>query len=200
MIRIMLAGLFLVANAVEANDLPSAVVRFEIPGEYNGRVGTRIGSGVHVGNGFILTAEHVAAKDKTVPFLLSNDKHIHTATVLWTSYDYDIALLHAPMEFVPSAEIVCRTPAVGEQVMSIGNLHGLRWFHSPGTVATAPAELQRWRHVYAVTGPIAGGMSGGPVLDRDGRIVGIIVAGPESEAFGFAVPSLTICKLLGRVS
>lgn len=200
MIRILLASVLLAISAAEASGPPSPVVRIEIPVEYNGRTGMRIGSGVHIGNGFILTAEHVAAKDKTLPFVLSDSKEVHIATVLWTSYDYDIALLHAPMDFIPSIALDCRAPIVGEQIVAVGNLHGLRWFRSQGHVATEPDKLQRWNSVYALTGPIAGGMSGGPVTDVHGRLIGIVVAGPESEAFGFAVPSLTICKLLGRVS
>lgn len=200
MTRILAAAFILLAGAVEAQDVPSAVVRFEIPFEYQGRIRTKIGSGVHIGNGFILTAEHVVDKSQSVPFLLSNSKEKHTAVVLWSSYDYDIALVRAPdMAGLPARDLSCRAPIVGEPVMAVGNLHGLRWFRSQGHVATEPDELQRWKRVYALSGPIAGGMSGGPVFDFLGEIIGIVVAGPESEAFGFAVPGPAICQLLGRV-
>lgn len=200
MIRFLAASFLLCAGVVEAQDVPSAVVRFEVPFEYQGRIRTKIGSGVHIGNGFILTAEHVADKSETLPFQMSTSRKMHDATVLWTNHGFDIALVHAPdMVGLPARDLSCRAPIVGEPVMAVGNLHGLRWFRSQGHVATEPDELQRWKTVYALSGPIAGGMSGGPVFDFLGDIIGIVVAGPESEAFGFAVPGPAICKLLGRV-
>lgn len=200
MMRVLLTSLFLLAGTVAvAQDAPSAVVRFEKPCAYNGRIATCIGSGVHIGNGFILTAQHVVDKETTIPFQLKNSRTFHTAEVLWSNYDYDIALVRAPMEDLPALTLDCGVPPVSEPVTSIGNLHGLRWFVSKGHVATEPDKLARWLDVYALSGPIAGGMSGGPVIDAASNIVGIVVAGPESEAFGFAVPGRTICKLLGRV-
>jgi S1-C subfamily serine protease len=50
---------------------------------------------------------------------------------------------------------------------------------------------------------VAGGNSGGPVLDADGAVIGIIVGVMQTGIGGvvpisLAVPSTVICSLLGR--
>ena len=192
MIRVALAALLLLVGTAEASRRPGAVVRVEFDG--------KIASGVHIGNGFILTAQHVVDKSPEITFLLDNGSDLHTAQVLWSNYDYDVALIHAPMEDVSASELSCRTPAVGEPVVAIGNLNGHRFFRSPGHVATEPENVDRWHDVYAVAGANGGGMSGGPVVDSEGRIVGLTVAGPgRIGPYGLIVSGTAICKLLGRV-
>lgn len=192
MIRVALAALLLLAGTAEASRRPGSTIRIETD--------SKVASGVHIGNGFILTAQHVVEKSAEITFLLDNSSTIHTAKVLWANYDYDVALIHAPMEDVASSELSCRTPSVGEPVTAIGNLNGHRFFRSPGVVATELEDVDRWHDVYAVAGANGGGMSGGPVLDAEGRIVGLTVAGPgRIGPYGLIVTGSAICKLLGRV-
>lgn len=186
----------LLASTASAQDVGQAPAGATVRFEGNGK----IASGVHIGHGFILTAEHVVDRDKTLTFQLDNGKTEHTATVLWSNYDYDVALVYSPVKSVDKADLACRTPAVGETVLAVGNLNGHRFFKSPGYVSTGVEEIDRWKEVYAVSGANGGGMSGGPVLDKDGQVVGLTVAGPgRIGPYGLIVPGSAICKLMGRV-
>lgn len=197
--RALLACLLLLGDQVEAKKAPGSVVRFEIPAQrYDGSMGMKVGSGVHLGGGFILTAEHVVHGENKMLFQLDNSRVHHNAEVLWSNYNYDIALVYAPMEDIGYSQLSCRTPEVGESLLMVGNMHGMRFTHTPGYVSNAPDEIARWKEVVAVMGANGDGMSGGPAFDKDGYVVGLVVAGPQTDTYALVVPGSAICKLLAR--
>jgi S1-C subfamily serine protease len=92
-----------------------------------------------------------------------------------------------PMQVAPVA-----LPEVGSDVYVIGHPVGLGWTITRGIVSAvrkageiAPIEMIQ------TDAAISPGNSGGPLLNRYGQLVGVVVskfAGPGIESVGFAIP------------
>lgn len=162
------------------------------------------GSGVHIGNGYIITAAHVVG-DKA-PRVKLDDGSEQEAAVMWTNKAHDIALLRTASTMSASA-LDCRVAANGEHVIARGNPTVLEFVSSAGRIAGAEREFGPWARVLPVDMTIVMGMSGGPIFAADGRVVGISVGvlvaqlgfAPSLTGFGAVVPSAAVCELLARV-
>lgn len=169
-------------------------------------VGEGHGSGVHLGNRYIVTAAHVVESQKTVKVKTSQNTVID-ADVLWTNEKHDIALLRAKeLPGVDVSRLACDDPQIGQTVIAVGNPGPLEFITAHGTVSSGARHGARWADYYIVSMPVAGGMSGGPVIDQHGRVIGLVVGvalmqvgfGGGPVAFGYVSPGSAICKLLAR--
>jgi S1-C subfamily serine protease len=145
-------------------------------------IGSGHGSGVVLRNDYVLTARHCA--DGMVPVVKTLVGERFQVESVWLSDKHDIAILHVPgikgtslrptdpCTVSPMDEIfVIGTPLdlMTEGSVTAGyvcNTNGIDWSH--------------WQDVWLVTAVTANGNSGGPVITRDGRLVGILVGGPSS--------------------
>lgn len=165
------------------------------------------GSGVHIGNGFVLTAAHVVGKSKTADLKL-DDGTTRKAEVLWTNKGYDIALIRTSSAGMAASVLACRSPNDGETITARGNPTILEFVDSYGRVAGNAREVGPWGSVIITDITTVPGMSGGGVFDASGHLIAITVgvmsapAGmfPSLSGFGTAVPGSTICSLMGRVA
>lgn len=111
----------------------------------------------------------------------------YRVTVLSISREDDLSLLQlelAPGEEVQAVELGSSEHlAIGEWVAAIGNPHGRANTITAGIVTAKEQELRikgRWakmEHLIETDAAINGGNSGGALLDRNGRLVGINSAG-----------------------
>ena len=109
-----------------------------------------------------------------------------------------------PKEDLASVEVVAELPllvllkarpAVGAPVLVVGSPLGLG-----GTVTTGVVSAHR-KDTLQISAPISPGNSGGPVLDRTGRVVGVAstkIVSNHAEGLGFAIPVSTVCAVLVR--
>lgn len=177
--------------------LPSSVVKV--------LVGEGHGSGVHIGNGYILTAAHVT-HGQPASLKLDNGELVGVE-VLWENKDYDVALLRTNAKLAHS-KLSCRTAGDGERVVARGNPTVLEFVASEGKVTGGERVAGPWRSALAVDMTIVMGMSGGGVFDERGNVVGLAV-GALTASFGFSssltgfgiiVPSSAVCALLARTA
>jgi len=99
------------------------------------------GSGVHIGGGLVLTAEHVVQDLKSVRLKLTNSQIIR-ADVLWTSPASDVALVRAEYPHrMASARVDCRPLVVGEEISIYGNPLNVDAMRTYGRVGGLPARL-----------------------------------------------------------
>jgi S1-C subfamily serine protease len=160
------------------------------------------GSGVHIGNGYVLTAAHVVGLNKTMT-ILDDEKRAMAGEVLWANAEYDIALLRLPgAAHVESAPLSCAKTYVGQPVKAYGNPQDLDFVFTFGLVNGEPRKWAVWREVVPADLTVIPGQSGGAVVDAQGSVVGITVGvmiwqyGLSGQ--GFFVPGSAICELMGR--
>jgi S1-C subfamily serine protease len=81
-------------------------------------------------------------------------------------------------------------PKVGEAVFAIGSPAGLEKTVTSGIVSALGRRFLQIGDVIQIDAAVNHGNSGGPVVDAEGRLVGIVFAGIEQlEGLNFAVPS-----------
>jgi S1-C subfamily serine protease len=171
-----------------------------IPGEEEDDYG--IGSGVVVNeNGDILTALHVVTGAVEIQVFFTDGSQT-AAEIIAAEPENDIAVLmpHQPPELIVPA--VLGSPAsmrVGDEAYAVGNPLGLAASLSAGVISgfdrsiTVEDGLQLEGLIQFDTA-VNPGNSGGPLLNRQGHVVGIVtaLANPSEQGFfmgiGFAVP------------
>ncbi|MGH9391562.1 MAG: S1C family serine protease, partial [Vicinamibacteria bacterium] len=156
----------------------------------------------------VVTNNHVAEKTTDIRCVLS-DKDEVSATVVGLDPETDLAVLKLDLsqrkskEPLPCAEFGdSRKLKVGELVMAMGAPHGLQRSVSRGIVSSleryfdfAPYNL--WIQTDAAINP---GNSGGPLVDIDGKIIGINARGMRgAENLGFAIPSEIVTQIVDRI-
>lgn len=154
-------------------------------------MGERYGTGFGFGlRGRVATARHVVDCPRSLAVELA-DGSLAPVRVVAMSEDHDLALLEITgprARVVPPIEAALREPRIGEAVLSIG--------FPVGPEGDGPHELAVTRGIVGQrTGGrlvhdalISPGSSGGPVLDRDGRVIGVSVAVPRGSSVALAVP------------
>ncbi len=156
------------------------------------------GSGVHIGNGLVLTAAHVV-KDLEFTRIKTQDDVTVDAVTLWSNTNYDAALLYAPALRAKASPVSCRAPLSGEHVRVSGNPVSWEFLSVEGAIiGSIPMTYTRRGHI-VVNITTLPGMSGGPYFDDVGQVIGIVQGGVGQFAFDFMVPMSEICRLLGRV-
>jgi len=185
------------------------VVRIDVVKINSFRGGNSVGSGfVFDLSGNIITNAHVIdnADNITVTFL---DGSQYNASIVGMDKFTDIAVINVeekpdylhPLEIGDSS-----TLKVGEPVAAIGNPFGLSGSMTSGIVSQIGRLLPSHDtgfsipNVIQTDAAINPGNSGGPLLNMDGKVMGIntaIQSGTgQSAGIGFAVPSNTISKVV----
>ncbi|MCL2186193.1 MAG: S1C family serine protease [Treponema sp.] len=110
----------------------------------------------------------------------------------------DLALIKTELtpEYVFS--IVDRVvPRVGDQVLAIGSPVGLEKTVTSGIVSSLGRRFLQIGDVYQIDAPVNQGNSGGPVIDTEGRLVGVVFAGiSQFQGLNFAVPAERLAAAL----
>jgi S1-C subfamily serine protease len=183
---------------------PSVVlisVREEVDSEEEPGVG--IGSGVVIDPlGHILTSLHVVEGQSRIQVLFADGTSV-AATIESELPEKDIAVLSllGPAPFLVPA--VLGSPDllnVGDEAIVVGNPFGLRHTATAGVISGLHRDFessetgQTLQDLIQFDTAVNPGNSGGPLLNRDGEVVGIVtaLANPTDErvfiGIGFAVP------------
>lgn len=165
------------------------------------------GSGVHIGQGYILTAAHVVKGHDSME-IKDSAGNTQKGVVLWLNEVYDVALIHIDnSDGIHASPLICTpTFAVGDDVQAVGNPLNLEFIHTWGRVASNVGERGPWKSSLIVDMTIAPGMSGGPVLNKAGEVIGLAVGiavlpsgfSQSALAISYVVPSSAVCNLLAR--
>jgi len=164
------------------------------------------GSGfVYDSNGHIVTNFHVVegAEEITVSF---NRVECCAATVVGLDPSTDLAVIRVSSEDlpIPLGLVNSDTLEVGQFVVAIGNPFGLEQAMTFGIISALGRVIQSPNGRFVgqaiqTDASINPGNSGGPLLDLQGRVVGvnsqIISPVRGSSGIGFAIPSNTVARV-----
>ncbi len=135
----------------------------------------RAGSGIVWDKGFVLTANHVVEQEEDIQVVV--DDTSAKATLVGRDPATDIALLkvdglNAPA--APRAKVAELRP--GQVVLAIGRPGSLK--ATFGTISSISTSWRGWRGgdiegLVQTNAPLYPGFSGGPLVDADGRVVGM---------------------------
>ena len=143
---------------------------------------------------YVVTAAHVVT-EVGEQVLLERNTGSWRAEVVARDRGRDLAVLRVDGKPVGAQPLWQRPrankPRVGDALLLVGSPYGLGGTVTSGVVSRVrPKEIQ----TDAAANP---GNSGGPAVDRQGRVVGVLVAG-GSENLNFAVPISRLCGSLRR--
>jgi serine protease Do len=134
----------------------------------------RHGTGVVVADGFVVTNAHNVRGDATYVTFADG----RTATGTAAGVDGDLAVVAVDTAGAAPVELSTTEVAVGQVVVALSNPRGRGLRATLGTVSSTGRGFRgpRGRRIPGSiehTAPLARGSSGGPVLDREGRVVGV---------------------------
>ena len=175
----------------------------------DGKEGANIvsGSGVLISaNGEVLTNFHVIDKARGIRCQL-HDGRSANARVVGSDKDLDLALLQLELPEntppLPFAELADRRAEEGEFVMAMGAPWGLARSVTIGIISCAGrylpdhGEYTLW---YQTDASISPGNSGGPLIDIDGKVIGINTLGRMiGGQIAFTIPAFIIRETVGRL-
>ena len=164
--------------------------------EYSRRVPMRgRGSGFIVNKeGYILTNAHVIAEADAITVTLSDGRDFE-AKLVGTDPTFDLGVLKIEASNLPTLDLGdSEALDVGEYVLAIGNPYGLEHSVTMGVISAKNRSIHagdvHFQGFLQTDAAINPGNSGGPLLDVQGRVVGINTAIiPFAQGIGFAIPS-----------
>ena len=147
-------------------------------------------------DGLILTNAHVV-RDRALRISLE-DGRVLDARVVAVSNEHDLAVLTVDAHDLPAIPVGdSRSVMPGEFVLAIGHPWGQVGAATSGIAIGLESHEDSGREWLAVNMQLRPGNSGGPLLDSEGRLIGIntIMSGPN---VGLAVPSHVAKDFLNR--
>ncbi len=176
-----------------------------------GNTRTSSGSGFIIDErGLVVTNQHVIAGSQRLVITLYDGSH-YRGRVIGADPELDLAVVR----FDPQGRELTTIPRgdsealqVGQKVVALGNPFGLDGTLTLGVVSALnrPIELPSGflvRDLIQTDAAINPGNSGGPLLDRQGRVVGVntLIISPSSASagIGFAVPIDAAARVVGEL-
>ena len=158
---------------------------------FSDRNGARggLGAGFVVdADGLIATNLHVIGESRPITVKLSDGRTFPVQEIYASDRHLDLAVLKIDVTGLPPLELGdSEKVEQGQPMIALGNPQGLDYSVVSG-ILSSRRKIED-REMLQVAMPIEPGNSGGPLLDRQGRVVGIItLKSLVTENLGFAVP------------
>lgn len=181
----------------------AAVARTVLPSVLEVQAGTSLGTAWVVssagGSSRLVTAEHVVAGvydggGRRVVVTRPPDRYV--ATIIRADPGDDLAVL-AVDAVLPALTTTRSGPGIGDPVLAAGSSLGLQGSVSTGVVGGI--RVEGGVDYLQFTAPVSPGNSGGPLVDRFGRVLGVVVmkaVEQGAEGLAFAVPMERVCSAL----
>tara|TARA_R110002072_G_scaffold238769_3_gene396485 strand:- start:139259 stop:141535 length:2277 start_codon:yes stop_codon:yes gene_type:complete len=168
---------------------------------FSGRDGKQqgLGTGFVVSpDGLIATNLHVIGEARPIEVQFTDGRAFAVTAVYATEKSMDLAVLKIDAKDLPALELGdSDTLKQGEQVIAIGNPLGLR--HSVVSGVVSEKRELDGKPMIQVAIPIERGNSGGPLLDMQGRVHGIVTLKSQvTQNLGFAVVVNALKPLLEK--
>jgi S1-C subfamily serine protease len=158
------------------------------------------------GDGHIITNYHVIESAEEIVVTLP-DERVYAATVIGADPSTDLAVIKIEGEDLPQPVPLGNSDGlrVGEFVIAIGNPFGQEGTLTVGVISALGRTIESpdgrfIGEAIQTDAAINPGNSGGPLLDLEGRLIGvnsqIISPSRASAGIGFAVPANTVSRVI----
>jgi len=185
------------------------------------QIGQDAGTGMVISrSGLVLTNNHVIEGSTQISAQINGSGPMFSASVLGTSPSADVALLqlYGSKHWIAVAIGTSRPPAVGDQVIAVGNALDL-----PGPETVTSGIISGIGRTVTIDDPLSGaqenlsgmlqtsaaissGNSGGPLVNSRGQVIGMTTAaasstepGETAPDVGFAIPVSTALDIAHQV-
>lgn len=182
----------------KANTAQLEVDSFIIQGENVSPVGVQ-GTGVFLGpEGTMVTNNHVMRRCRKVIARFEDGRSSAVDQIVAISPDYDVAVMRAKgVSNLQKVRLAKREEVEkGEEILAVGNVFGMGLSVMRGYIENiVPVDDKEY---IIISADVAGGASGGPVFDKEGRLVGIIqgfVPAPNKK-LPLVIPAWRIASVL----
>jgi S1-C subfamily serine protease len=146
-----------------------------------------IGSGFFAARGLIITNRHVVGTAQTVGVVLHDGRKLTGTVVERAAGDIDLALVRVSAGDVEPLELSLPSPRVGAWIASVGHGVDSPWTFTTGMVSNVYKNQAGWP-VLQTQIPLNPGSSGSPIVDRRGKVVGIVAKGmTDANSVNFAI-------------
>lgn len=151
-------------------------------------------------DGYVITNEHVI-DGAGYANAITSDKETIPMTLIGYDKNLDLALLkingtYDHLEFANSDDV-----KIGEKVVAIGNPLGLSFSATEGIISAVNREGKNNLPDYLQTdASLNPGNSGGPLINAEGKVIGINNFKANAESIGFALESNTIVDWINQIS
>jgi len=144
-----------------------------------------LGTGFYVHEeGYIITCKHVVENARRI-LVYTSEWEIYKGRVVTIHEDLDIAIvkienleLARPIEIAPIESV-----EVGEEIFITGHTYGLPWLVKRGIIGKVNWEDAKGYKYLIIDSNASKGNSGSAVVDRYGRVIGVIFAGLPGTGF-----------------
>jgi serine protease Do len=156
------------------------------------------GTGIIWGSGLIVTNAHCAPGGAELR-VDANGKSWNTEVVAHAR-DHDLALIAGPSIVGPTLELRdASTPRVGELVFAYGHPMGIRDSLAMGALHGIARHPRTGEARFIIADVrLAPGNSGGPLVDADGRLIG--VNSMVVNGLGVAIPAFAVQRFIDRAT
>ncbi len=204
-VAILVAGLFFAAyeyvlskdigERIKSSSEPVVtILTYDQSGHFLG-----FGSGFFVNDeGYAVTSRHVLYGAGKAVVVLRQKEFLAVESVVDEDLFRDVAVIKIKATNTPYLRLGnSDTIKIGNEVYSIGTPIGLQSTVSKGIVSQIREVLGL--KIFQIDAPISSGSSGGPLLDRRFRVVGIVTAYMrEGQNLNFAIPINYVRMMLDR--
>jgi serine protease Do len=187
---------------------------FQVPVYHqNGTTKKKVGAGtgfIITSDGYILTNRHVVVDNQAEYTALLSDGTQKPAKVIYVDPDNDVAIVKIDGKFAPVSLGDSASLQLGQSVIAIGNALGeYNNSVSVGIVSGLNRNIEasgsnigteQLNGVIQTDAAINPGNSGGPLLDLNGKVMGINVATVQgSNNISFSIPINTVKSIIKKV-
>lgn len=159
-------------------------------------------SGVYWRSGIIVTADHAIHRDEEITVVFPDGRTV-TATLAGRDSGTDLALLKVPEADLPTVEI--NDPSLlraGQIILAIARSGEGAISTSMGVISSIEGTWRTWHggRIDQFIRPslmLYPGFSGGPLVDAEGRVIGINIAGPRRMTL--AIPTATVNRVVEQL-
>lgn len=177
-ILLVLVFFFIISTSNSQNNLPVIISNSEkavfIVQAYdnNGEL-LKFGTGFFIDeNGTCITNYHVFENSSIIKIVTINNLSYPIKEIIKSSRNHDLIVFTIEVENkVDFLKINKTIPLKGESVITIGNPIGLNWSVSEGIISGIRETTLG--NILQITAPISHGNSGGPLLNKNGEVIGI---------------------------